>query len=92
MKEKIKYDDSTTVVCPSCDEDVCVGSAGPTGLVQHEGKGPCCKAQAKKEQLKHARTLFNIGVKRAKDMIYPTQHSDSKPFFEGQGAISDYSS
>jgi len=56
------------VVCPFCGENVCIGSAGPAGLVQHEGKGPCCKAQAKKEQLKNARTLFDIGVKRAKDI------------------------
>ena len=40
-KEKVKYDNSTTVVCPSCGEDVHIGSAGPAGLAQHEGKGPC---------------------------------------------------
>ena len=55
-------------MCPSCGEDVHVGSAGPAGLAQHEGKGPCRKSQAKKEQKRQARTLFDVGLKRAKDI------------------------
>ncbi|KAF8240321.1 hypothetical protein L208DRAFT_1233751, partial [Tricholoma matsutake] len=68
-KEKLKFDDSTTVVCPSCGGDVCVGTAGPVGLAQHEGKGPCHKAQAKKNQEKKTRTLFAIGLKKARDVL-----------------------
>lgn len=55
-------------MCPSCGEDVHVGTAGPSGLAQHEGKGPCRKSQAKKEQKRQARTLFDLGLKRVKDI------------------------
>ena len=55
-------------MCPSCGKDVHVGSAGPAGLAQHEGKGPCRKSQAKNEQKRQARTLFDVGLKRAKDI------------------------
>ena len=48
------------IVCPSCGEDVHVGSAGPAGIAQHEGKGPRRKAQAKKNQQKKTSTLFNV--------------------------------
>src|ERR1700678_2556283 len=67
-KERVKYDNSTTIVCPSCGEDVHVGSAGPAGLAQHEGKGPCRKAQAKKEQQKKTRTLVKSSVKKTNDI------------------------
>ena len=55
------------IVCPSCGEDVHVGSAGPAGIAQHEGKGPRRKAQTKKNQQKKTRTLFDIGLKKARD-------------------------
>ena len=42
--------------------------AGPAGLAQHEGKGPCHKAQAKKNQQKKTRALFDIGLKKARDV------------------------
>ena len=45
-----------------------VGTAGPSGLAQHEGKGPRRKSQAKKEQKRQARTLFDLGLKRVKDI------------------------
>ena len=50
------------------------------GLVQHEGKGLCHKAQAKKEQLQNTRTLFDIGAKRAKDipLSAPTANHSSR--------------
>ncbi|KAF8148025.1 hypothetical protein B0H34DRAFT_272383 [Crassisporium funariophilum] len=68
-KEKVKYDDSTTIVCPSCGEDVRVGSAGPAGLAQHEGKGPCRKNQAKRKQQKKTRTLFDVGLKKTNNVL-----------------------
>ena len=33
-----KYNVSTTVCCPLCDNDIQVGTAGPQGLDQHQGK------------------------------------------------------
>ena len=34
--EKIKYDASTTstVRCPECDDDICIGTAGPAGIIK----------------------------------------------------------
>jgi len=68
-KEKLKFDDFMMVVCPSCGEDVCIETAGPASLAQHEGKGPCHKAQAKENQQKKIRTLFDVGLKKARDVL-----------------------
>lgn len=76
-KEKIKYDNSTTVICPSCGEDMHIGMAGPASLGQHEAKGPCHKAQAIKEQKKKTRTLFDVGVKKVKDILPSTSTASS---------------
>jgi hypothetical protein len=38
------------------------------GLAQHEGKGPCRKSPAKNEQKRQAKTLFDVGLKRAKNI------------------------
>ena len=76
-----QYDYSTIVVCPSCGEEVHVGSAGPAGLAQHEGKGPCRKSQAKKEQKRQTRTLFDVGLKRAKDIPATSSASQSTGLF-----------
>ncbi|KAF8230954.1 hypothetical protein L208DRAFT_1279432, partial [Tricholoma matsutake] len=56
-------------VCPSCGGDVHVRTAGPAGLAQHKGKRPCHKAQAKRNQQKKTRTLFDIGLKKARDVL-----------------------
>jgi hypothetical protein len=45
-----KYDVSTTVRCPLCEDDVQVGTAGPQGLEQHQGKKKCLASMAKKKQ------------------------------------------
>ena len=48
-------------VCPSCGEDVCVGTAGPVGLAGHEGKGHVVKQKPAKK----TRTLFDVDLKKA---------------------------
>jgi len=56
-----KYDVSTTVRCPLCEDDIQVGTAGPQGLEQHEGKKKCLATIAKKKQDKgnaKNRTIF----------------------------------
>ena len=68
-KEKLNFDDSIAVVGPSCGGDVHVGTTRPAGLEQYEGKGPCHKAEAKKNQQKRTRTLFNISLKKARDVL-----------------------
>ena len=50
--------------CPECDEDVRVGTAGPAGIVQHQGKKPCIKACEAKEEEGRIWTLFQVGVKK----------------------------
>ena len=53
--------------CPECSEDVHVGTAGPAGLAQHQGKGPCREAREKKDAQKKTRKLFDFGWKKRKD-------------------------
>jgi len=56
LKDKIKYDVTTTVCCPECGEDVNVGTAGPAGLSQHTGKSKCKKnVERKKKQQKEGK-------------------------------------
>ena len=54
------------VKCPDSDEGVCVGTAGPAGIVQHQGKKPCRKAWQVKEAKRKIRTLFQVGVTKVK--------------------------
>ena len=61
---KVKYDTSTTVKCPECNEDIQVGTAGPAGIIQHQGKKPCIKAREAKKEKGRLRTLFQVGVKK----------------------------
>lgn len=62
----MKYDGSTRVLCPECNTKVNVGTAGPAGLAQHIGKGPCQDACQKREQERNTCTLFDFGVKKNK--------------------------
>jgi hypothetical protein len=55
------------VLCPECGTNVQVGTAGPAGLEQHQGKGLCRDARQKREQQKKTRTLFDFGLKKGKD-------------------------
>jgi len=57
----MKYDTSFTIKYPECDEDIRVGTAGPNGLINHQGKKPCHEAKKKKER---TRTLFDVGIKK----------------------------
>ncbi|KIJ98862.1 hypothetical protein K443DRAFT_8880 [Laccaria amethystina LaAM-08-1] len=66
-KKRVKYDASTRVLCPECGTNVQVGTAGPAGLEQHQGKGLCRDARQKREQQKKTRTLFDFGLKKGKD-------------------------
>ncbi|KAH9068269.1 hypothetical protein EDB83DRAFT_2222807, partial [Lactarius deliciosus] len=45
-----KYDVTTTERCPLCEEEIKVGTAGPQGLVQHQGKKKCLATIKKKKQ------------------------------------------
>ena len=70
--------------CPDCDEDVCVGTAGPAGIVQHQGKKPCKKVQQAKEAKRKIRTLFQVGVTRIKAPL-PVTASTSSDDWPRQG-------
>jgi len=65
------------VRCLECDEDVCVGTAGPAGIVQHQGKKPCKKARANEEKGK-LRTLFAAEVRKVKAMLPGTASASSE--------------
>ena len=58
-----------TVKCPNCDEDVCVRMAGPAGIVQHQGKKPCKKAQQVKEAKGKIHTLFQVGSDESQGLV-----------------------
>ena len=66
--------------CPDCD-DVCVGTAGPAGIVQHQGKTPCKKAWQAKEAKRKIRTLFQVGVTKVKVSlpVIASTSSDASP-------------
>jgi len=64
IKNNVKYDASTRVLCPDCGTNVHVGTAGPDGLQQHQGMGPCRDARQKKEEKKKTRKLFDFGWKK----------------------------
>ena len=69
----------SAVKCPDCD-DVCIGMAGPAGIVQHQGKTPCKKAWQAKEAKGKIRTLFQVGVTKVKvslPVIVSTSSDDS---------------
>ena len=75
QEKKTKYDSSFTVKCPECHEDVNVGTAGPNGLIQHQGKKPCREAKKRKDEQARTRTLFDVGVKKIqqpKGTVQPT--------------------
>jgi hypothetical protein len=50
QKKGPKYDVSTTVCCPLCEDDIQVGTAGPQGPEQHQGKKKCLATISKKKQ------------------------------------------
>jgi len=60
----VKYNTSTTVKCPECDEDIQVGTVGPAGIIQHQGKKACIKACKAKKEKGRVQTLFQVGVKK----------------------------
>ncbi|KAF8232406.1 hypothetical protein L208DRAFT_1272330, partial [Tricholoma matsutake] len=63
-----KYDESYTMRCPDCDEDIHVGTGGPKNLASHRGRKQCCNGQERKAQLKkqgRIQTLFDIGITKA---------------------------
>ena len=62
----MKYDVSTRLLCPECDPNVHVGTAGPAGLEQLRGIGPCRAAHQKWEQQKKTRILFDFPLKQGK--------------------------
>ena len=63
--------------CPNCNEDVCVGIAGPAGIVQHRGKKFCKKAQQAKEAKGKIHTLFQVGVTKVKTSLPGTVSTSS---------------
>jgi hypothetical protein len=71
IKDKIKYDTNTTARCLECGEDINIGTAGPAGLSQNTGKSKCkknIKNKKKQEKQGKIRTLFDVGVKKGKDV------------------------
>ena len=61
-----------TVKCPDCNKDVCVRTAGPAGIIQHQGKKPCKKVQQAKEAKGKTHTLFQVGVTKVKASLLGT--------------------
>ena len=71
FKGKVKYNVDTAARCTECGKDINGGTVGPAGLSQHMGKSKCWKnIENKKKQEKQGkiRTLFDIGVKKGKDI------------------------
>ncbi|KAH9010057.1 hypothetical protein EDB85DRAFT_2240366, partial [Lactarius pseudohatsudake] len=69
----VKYDITTTERCPLCEEDIQVGTAGPQGLAQHQGKKKCLATVKKKRQdavMAKKPTLFSY--LRRQDPALPT--------------------
>ncbi|KAF8154984.1 hypothetical protein B0H34DRAFT_676656 [Crassisporium funariophilum] len=79
--EKVKYDAATTVRCPKCNEEVQVGTVGPAGIIQHQGKKSCQKARQAKKDKGKLWTLFQVGVKRVQALLPGTAltRSDKLP-------------
>jgi hypothetical protein len=50
QKRGLKYDVSTTVRCPLCEDDIQVGTAGLQGLKQYQGKKKCLATISKKKK------------------------------------------
>jgi hypothetical protein len=50
QKKGPKYDVSSTVRYPICEDDIQVGTAGLRGLEQHQGKKKCLATISKKKQ------------------------------------------
>jgi hypothetical protein len=67
--EKVKYNASTTVKCPKCDEELQVRTAGPAGIVQHQGKKACIKAPKAKTEKGRVRTLFQVRVRKVQALL-----------------------
>ena len=67
--KKVKYDIDFSIRCPECEEDIRVGTAGPNGLPNHQGKKLCRDTKARKEKQAKTRTLFDIGIQR----VVPSQ-------------------
>ena len=63
---EVKYKVSMRLMCPKCDTNVHVRTAGPAGLKQHQGMGPCQFAHQKREQQKKTCTLFDFPLKQGK--------------------------
>jgi len=87
LKKKTKYDITTTARCPECNEEVNVGTAGPAGLREHTGKSKCKQTKEMKKKLTkegktRIRTLFEVGVKKAKDVpqlpVQPTASASTR--------------
>ena len=55
-----KYDVSTTATCPLCNEAVLIGTAGPKGLEQHNGKKRCLANIEKRRKEAKTLTLFSF--------------------------------
>ena len=69
-----KYDISTTVRCPLCDEEVQVGTAGPQGLNQHQGKKKCrANMEKKRQEEKKVKTLTLFSFMQHQDKREPTE-------------------
>jgi hypothetical protein len=73
QKKGIKYDITTTEQCPLCEEDIRVGTAGPRGLAQHQGKKKCLATVKKKqEDAKTAKMPTLFSYLRRQDTTLPT--------------------
>ena len=69
-----KYDVSTMVCCPLCGEDVHVGTAGPQGLNQHQGKKKClANIEKKRQDEKKGKNLTLFSLMRRQDRREPTE-------------------
>ncbi|KAF8238272.1 hypothetical protein L208DRAFT_1243193, partial [Tricholoma matsutake] len=66
--QKQKYDESHTMRCPDCNEDIHVGTGGPKTLASHWGGNLCHNGQERKAWSKkqgRTQTLFDIGITKA---------------------------
>ena len=84
-----KYDVSTTARCPLCDDDIQVGTAGPQGLDQHQGKKKCLATIGKKkEEERNGKNLTLFSFLQRKDKGKPLSAAEAARDAESQNAES----
>jgi len=89
QKKGPKYDVSTTVRCPLCEDDIQVGTAGPRGLEQHQGKKKCLATiEKKKQDERSAKNLTLFSFLQRKDKGEPLSAAEAARDIKSRNAES----